>query len=123
MRPLRPGEHRGLVGLEQEVGEIAALFHGVGAVGHHDAGDVVARQLLIDPARQPERELGRHVEAGHGGEVVDLERRDLGELRHLSEQVLAALRGDRAAELRIVSRGDRAAGADQDDFGRHRRGG
>ena len=91
MRPLRAGEHRGLVGPEQEIGQIAALLHGVGAVGHHHAGDLVARQVLVDPARQVEGEVGRHVEAGHGGEVVDLERGDLGQLRDLGEQVLAPL--------------------------------
>ena len=116
MRPLRAGEHGRLVGAQQEVGQIAALLHGVGAVGHHHARHVVARQLPIDPARELECELGRHVEARHGGEIVDLDVRDLGQLRHLGEQVLAALRRDGAAELRIEARGDGAAGADQDDF-------
>ena len=48
VRPLRAGEHRRLVRAQQQVGEIAALLHRVGAVGDHDARDLGARELLVD---------------------------------------------------------------------------
>jgi hypothetical protein len=92
VRPLRAAEHGRLVAPEQEVGKPAALLHRVDALRHRHAGDVVARQLVVDAQSQAKGELGGHVEARDGGEVVDLERRDLAQLRHLGEQILAALR-------------------------------
>src|SRR6516164_1880646 len=54
-------QHDRLVGLRRQVEEIGGLFHGVRAMGDHDAIDIALGGQLVDPLGELQQDVERHV--------------------------------------------------------------
>ena len=110
---LRSDQDDGLLGIDREIEEPGRLFERVRTVRHDDARHLRPRKRFRDRLLQLHPTVRVHVVGRDVGEVLHLDPRDLRDLRHGRDQVLAGDGRDRRLLHRVDLHRDRAAGRDQ----------